>query len=255
MIESLKSKKLVIIGGTSGIGQSTRNALIKYGAKVVVVGLKTDEIEEEELIIIGDVLEESVIDKAINLCVQKFGGFDGLFHVVGGSGRKWGDGPVHELTNEGWDKTIELNLKSVMLSNRAAIRYFMKHKQKGVILNTSSVLAGSPSARYFHTHAYSAAKAGIIGFSKSIAAYYSSNNIRVNVLAPGLSDTPMAKRAALDDQIQTFIKTKQPLDNGRMARVTDIDTAACFFLSDKSAFITGQVLAIDGGWSISDGQY
>ncbi|HYG77939.1 MAG TPA: SDR family oxidoreductase, partial [Planctomycetota bacterium] len=113
----------------------------------------------------------------------------------------------------------------------------------------------SPSPLHFATHAYAAAKAAIIGFTKSCAAYYAPKNIRFNVLAPGLVETPMSQRAAGDATIQKFIATKQPLDGGRIGKPDDLDAAAVYFLSDQSRFVTGQVLAVDGGWSVTEGQY
>ena len=94
----------------------------------------------------------------------------------------------------------------------------------------------------------------MIGFAKSIAAYYAPYNIRVNVIAPSLVETPMSQRAVDDDAIMQFIKTKQPLDGGRIGIPGDVDGAAVFLLSDRAKFITGQVIAVDGGWSISEGQ-
>jgi len=253
----LKDKRIVIVGGTSGIGFSAANHFIEQGAKVLAFGLEAENLHESDdrKFLFGDVMNNDMTAEAISSCVDSFGGFDALYHVAGGSGRKWGDGPLHEITDEGWDQTIDLNLKSVMQSNRAAIKYLLEKGQAGVVLNTSSVLAYSPSSNFFHTHAYAAAKAGIIGFSRSLAAYYATHNIRVNVLAPALTDTPMAARAVGRDDIQSFIKTKQPLDNGRLATPKDLDAAACYFLSDASSFTTGQVLAVDGGWSVSEGQY
>jgi NAD(P)-dependent dehydrogenase (short-subunit alcohol dehydrogenase family) len=115
------------------------------------------------------------------------------------------------------------------------------------------VLAFAPSPRHFATHAYAAAKSAVIGFSKGIAAYYAPQNIRVNVLAPGLIETPMARRAAEDDAILDYIKGKQPLDGGRIGQPSDLDAAAVFLMSDGAKFTTGQVLSVDGGWSVSDG--
>ncbi len=258
----LKGKHLVIIGGTGGIGLSAAMAFVREGAKVVAVGndrkssaFAEKQLGKEGMVLTADAIEESTAASAIETCHDHFGSFDGLYHVAGGSGRKWGDGPLHELSLEAWNKTLELNLSSLMLSNRAAICYFLEHGQKGSILNLSSVLAFSPSSKFFDTHAYATAKAGIIGFSKSIAAYYAPQNIRVNVLAPALTQTPMANRAAGDALIIDFIQTKQVLDGGRIARPTDLDGAASYFLSDASKFTTGQVLAIDGGWSLRDGQH
>ncbi|MEX2569265.1 MAG: SDR family oxidoreductase, partial [Cyclobacteriaceae bacterium] len=158
------------------------------------------------------------------------------------------------ITLEAWNKTLQLNLTSVMLSNKNAIQSFLEYKNAGSILNLGSVLGYSPAPHHFATHAYATAKAAIIGLTKSTAAFYASHNIRVNVLAPGLIETPMSQRSLTDEAIMNYIKTKQPLQNGRMGRPEDLDKAACFFLSDYSAFTTGQVMAIDGGWGISEGQ-
>ena len=99
----------------------------------------------------------------------------------------------------------------------------------------------------------SAAKSAAIGFTQAIAAYYARQNIRCNLLAPGLIETPMSQRAARDSAVQAYIKGKQPLDGGRIGRPEDLDAAAVYFMSDASKFVTGQVLAVDGGWCVSEG--
>jgi NAD(P)-dependent dehydrogenase (short-subunit alcohol dehydrogenase family) len=254
---ALHGKRLVVIGGTGGIGLSAVKAFVAAGAKVIAVGL-----EQEDVPALGDsvrFLHENAIQpetapKVIETCVSAFGGFDGLYHVAGGSGRRWGDGPLHEISSEGWDLTLELNLTSVFHSNRAAARQFLAQARGGTVLNLTSVLAFSPSSRHFATHAYAAAKSAIIGLTTSCAAHYASNRIRFNALAPGLVQTPMAQRAANDPAIMEFIKTKQPLDGGRIGQPSDLDAAAVFFMSDASRFCTGQVLAVDGGWSVTDGR-
>lgn len=258
----LQDKRIVVIGGTAGMGLSAALSFIAEGAKVVVTGRDAEqakraasELKALGIVITADATEEGSAEKAIEDCVQHYGGMDGLYHVAGGSGRKRGDGPLHEITLEGWHYTLHLNLTSIMLSNRAAIRYFVEKEQPGAVLNMGSVLGFSPSPGHFTTHAYAAAKSAVIGYSKSIAAYYASKNIRVNVVAPALIETPMSQRAAGDEVIQQFIKTKQPLDGGRIGVPEDVDGAAVFLLSDEARFITGQVLAVDGGWTISEGQY
>lgn len=257
----LYNKKIVIIGGTTGIGLSAAKSFIANGANVVAIGRNPQSAQAASSILktavieVGDATVEGTAERAIEQCIKQFDGFDGLYHVAGGSGRRYGDGPLHEVTLEGWERTMNLNLSSLMLSNRAAIRYFLERKTGGTILNMSSVLGYSPSPKYFVTHAYAAAKSAVFGFSKSIAAYYASRQIRVNVLAPALVETPMAQRAANDDTILSFIKTKQPLDDGRIGIPTDLDGAAVYFMSDYSKFTTGQVLSVDGGWSVSEGQY
>ena len=116
-----------------------------------------------------------------------------------------------------------------------------------------SVLGFSPSPKFFATHAYATAKAAIIGLTTAAAAHYARQNIRFNVLAPALVATPMSQRAQDDEAIMQFIRAKQPLDGGRIGQPEDLDSAAVFFMSDESKFATGQVLAIDGGWSVSEG--
>ncbi len=258
----LENKRIVIIGGTTGIGFSAARLCIDEGATVVVLG-RSEVHANEALEVLGplaravtaDATSPSAANLAIQTSIEHFGGIDGIYHVAGGSGRKYGDGPLHEMTDEGWMKTLHWNLDSLMHSNRAAVNYFKKEKKAGVILNMSSVLGFSPSPHFFSTHAYAAAKAAVIGLSKSMASYYARDNIRVNVIAPALVESPMSIRAINDTDIMNFIATKQPLDGGRPGIPEDLGGAAVFLLSDKSAFITGQVLSVDGGWSVSDGQY
>ncbi|NND05406.1 MAG: SDR family oxidoreductase [Saprospiraceae bacterium] len=252
----------IIMGGTTGLGFSAAAALVNNGANVLVVGRSEEscskakqELGEACFSLPGDACEPGTIDKAIQMADAAFGKITGLYHVAGGSGRRWGDGPLHDMTLEGWQKTMDLNLTSMMLSNRGIISYFLEHERPGVILNMGSVLGFSPSPKYFVTHAYAAAKSAIIGFSKSIAAYYAGQNIRINVIAPGLFITPMAQRAAGDRAILQFLKTKQPLDGGRPGLPTDMDNVVLMFLHPDSKFITGQVISVDGGWTSSEGQY
>jgi NAD(P)-dependent dehydrogenase (short-subunit alcohol dehydrogenase family) len=256
----LSEKNIVIIGGTSGIGLAAAKAFKTNGANVVIAGKSGSGREaltvlgKETLLIEGDATTSLLSQDAIALCIEQFKKLDGLYHVAGGSGRVAGDGPLHQLTLEGWRKTFDLNLTSLMHSNQAAVKQFLKQDSGGSILNISSVLAYSPAPHHFSTHAYAAAKSAVLGFSKSIASFYASKNIRVNVIAPALVDTPMATRATGNESIQSYIKTKQPLDGGRVSNPNDLTGLACYFMSDESRFTTGQVVAVDGGWSITDGQ-
>lgn len=257
----MRGQCVLIVGGTGGLGLSAARRLVAEGAQVVVTGRTAEEVAaavaelgQQARGVASDATLPGSAEQAVALAVAEFGRLDALYHVAGGSGRREGDGALHDLTDEGWDYTLELNLKSVMLSNRAAVRQFRAQGGGGVILNMGSVLGWSPSPEHFASHAYAAAKAGIVGFSRSLAAYYAKENIRVNVIAPGLVASPMSARAMGDESIQAFVKKKQPLDGGRAGEVDDLDEAALFLLSDASRFVTGQVLAVDGGWTVSEGR-
>jgi NAD(P)-dependent dehydrogenase (short-subunit alcohol dehydrogenase family) len=253
----LQNKNIIIMGGTSGMGLAAAQKFVSEGAQVLSVGKPQETAlnDDQISILFADAREEETMSKAIQICIEKFGGFDGLFHVAGGSGRSFGDGPLHEMSVEGWKQTLELNATTVMLSNKAAIDHFLKQNKSGAIVNLSSVLAMHPAPSFFSTHAYAAAKAAIIGLSTSSASYYAKNNIRINVISPGLVETPMSVRARENENIMSYIKFKQPLDGGRIGNANDVTSIAALLLSDQTSFITGQNIAVDGGWSVSEGQY
>jgi NAD(P)-dependent dehydrogenase (short-subunit alcohol dehydrogenase family) len=259
---SLNEKVIVIIGGTTGLGLSAAHAVLAAGARGVVVtgrnegsaAAATTALGTRSATLIGDATSPAHADQAIRLALSRFNGFDGLYHVAGGSGRRMGDGPLHEVTDEAVPATLALNLHSIIYSNRAAVRQFISQGGGGSILNMGSVLGWSPSPDYFSTHVYAAAKSAVNGFTQSIAACYAPHDIRANVIAPALVETPMARRAAGDGEILAFIRTKQPLDGGRIGRASDLDAAVVYFLSPASRFTTGQILAVDGGWTLSEGQ-
>ena len=258
----LSDRVIVVVGGTTGLGLSAAKACVEAGARIVVVGRDPDNVAAAlETLgtnaegMAGDAGAATTAERAIAKAVHQFGNLDGLYHVAGGSGRSFGDGPLDEISDEGWETTLRINLTSMFYSNRAAARQFLTQGTGGSILNMGSVLAHSPSPRYFATHAYATAKAAIEGLTTAAAAYYANRQIRFNVVAPALVETPMAQRAAQDDEIRQYISTKQPLDGGRIGTVTDLDAAIVYFLSDQSRFVTGQILAVDGGWSITEGQH
>jgi NAD(P)-dependent dehydrogenase (short-subunit alcohol dehydrogenase family) len=258
---ALEAKVIVIIGGTTGLGLSAAKACIAAGAKVVAVGLgaETVDVAREALgasarVLAGDATDPASAPAAISRAVDDFGACHALYHVAGGSGRRMGDGPLHEITDDGWRQTLDLNLTSLLYSNRAAVRYFLERSVSGAVLNMASVLAFSPSPAFFGTHAYAAAKAAVIGLTRSCAAFYAPRDIRFNAIAPALIDTPMSRRAAGDETIRAFVHAKQPLDGGRIGRPEDLDAAVVYLLSDAARFVTGQVLSVDGGWSVTEGQ-
>jgi NAD(P)-dependent dehydrogenase (short-subunit alcohol dehydrogenase family) len=259
--QPLAGNVVVIIGGTTGLGLSGARACAAAGGRVVVVGRKAENVDAALAAIgrsargmAGDAAESDTADRAIRLALAEFGRFDALYHVAGGSGRAAGDGPIHQIPDDGWHDTLRLNLTSVFYSNRAAARQFLAQGTPGSVLNMSSVLGFYPSASFFATHAYAAAKAAIVGLTRTCAAYYARHGIRFNALLPALVETPMAARAAADQATMEYVAARQPLDGGRIGRPDDVDAAVVYFLSGQSRFVTGQALAVDGGWSVSEGR-
>ncbi len=258
---ALEGKAVVIVGGTTGLGLSAARACVREGARVVVSGRNPEnansarvELGDGALALTGDAADPASAPALIDACIERFGRFDALYHVAGGSGRRMGDGPLHEITDEGWNATLTLNQTSSFNSARAACRAFLGRKTPGSILLMGSVLGYAPSPRFFTTHAYAAAKSAVIGFVRACGACYAADDIRFNVIAPALVETPMARRAAGDENILQFIRTKQPLDGGRIGRPEDLDAAVVWLLSDGSKYVTGQTITVDGGWSVSEGQ-
>ena len=263
MAKQLQDKRCLIVGGTSGIGLAAAKRFLDEGARVVIAGRSKEKgraaiadlaLHGVARFVAADAGDPGQVDELVRSCAEFLNGLDVLYHAAGISGRKHGDGPLHECTDDGWKATIDANLTSVFLTNRAVVRHLLAAKQAGVILNMSSVLAFSPSPRFFDTAAYAAAKGGIISLSREAAARYARDKIRVNVIAPALIDTPMAARAVADAAIRDFLRTKQPLANGP-GTPEDCAGAAVFLCSDAASLITGVVLAVDGGWCVSEGQY
>ena len=184
---TLKGKNIVIVGGTSGMGLSACQACIQAGAKVSTFGRNAEKVERSKKILgnqatiaVGNATDPNMVSSVIDRFVAKQGIIHGLYHVAGGSGRSMGDAPLHEVTDKGWYKTIELNLTSMFYSNRAAVRQFLRQKTRGSILNMGSVLGFSPSSHYFGTLTYATAKSAIIGMTKSSASFYADQSIRFN---------------------------------------------------------------------------
>ena len=203
----------------------------------------------------ADLTDESAVDAAVAACVERFGRIDGLFSVAGGSGRRFGDGPIHTVGREAWDRTLELNLTTQALVCRSVVARMRGQEPngsgtRGSILLMGSVTATDPAPEFFATHAYAAAKGAINALMTTMAAAYLADRIRVNVVAPGLTATPMAGRAAGDDAIRAYGARKQPLA-GELMDPDEVAHAAVFLLSDESRAITGQLLKVDGGWSVA----
>lgn len=252
--------KVCLIAGTTGIGGAAARLFGREGATVAAVGRSRANADAlgrelaaagvEHAVFAHDLASAGAAERVLDETVGRFGRVDVLFHVAGISGRKFGDGPLADCTDAGWDAVFATNLRAMMQLNRACVRHWLPRDQPGVILNMASVLGFSFVAQHFNTVAYAATKAAIIALSQHTAATYAARRIRVNVIAPALVETPMAARATGDPAIRELLRRKQPLTQ---APLTDDDCAraALFLCSDAAAAITGVVLPVDAGWCVS----
>ena len=193
--------------------------------------------------------QEAVI-KAIALLER----VDGLFNVAGGSGRRLGDGPLHELTPDAFEATMRLNATTHVTVSAPVLRAMLQQQPdadggRGAIVNMGSVLASSPVPELFATHAYATAKGAVAALTTTSAAYYAPHGIRINMVAPALTVSRMSERAQADEATQAFSKRKQPLTAGFIP-AEDVADAALYLLSSESRALTGQTITVDGGWSV-----
>ena len=259
------AERVCLVTGSTGIAAAAAERLAAEGARVFIVSRTAAHVRElAERIVAGggiadgraaDLTAEDEVDAAVAACVAGFGRIDGLFSVAGGSGRRFGDGPIHTVGRAGWDGTMELNLTTQALVCRSVVTRMRGQEPnssgtRGSILLMGSVTATDPAPEFFATHAYAAAKGAINALMTTMAAAYLPDRIRVNVVAPGLTMTPMAQRAAGDAAVRAYAARKQPLA-GEMMDPLEVAHAAVYFLSDESRAVTGQLLNVDGGWSVA----
>ena len=180
-----------------------------------------------------------------------------MYGVAGISGRRFGDGPIHEATLEGWEAVVAANATSQFLVARAAIRRMLAQGpdddgSRGSLLLMSSTLATRPVPDHFATHGYAATKAAVEGLARALAATYARDGIRVNAIAPSVVATPMSRRAQEDPAILAYLGAKQALARGPL-EADAVTPIALALLGDEGRMVTGQVLVVDGGWSVGEG--
>ena len=240
----LQDKVAIVTGGASGIGLATAKLFEEAGAHVVTFDITASNADSRRV----DVTSAAEVESAIKNVVDKYKRLDILVNVAGGSGRKWGDGPVDSCTLEGWDKTLALNLDSVFYCCKYALQAMLAQGH-GVIVNVSSVLGMVGGDEDFATHAYASSKGAVISLTRSIASFYAPRGIRANVICPSLIATPMSQRAQASEHIRARLPQLQPLTSD-FGSPKDVAHAALYLASDESSFVTGSVLTVDGGWTV-----
>jgi NAD(P)-dependent dehydrogenase (short-subunit alcohol dehydrogenase family) len=255
--------RVCLVTGSTGMAASAARAIVAEGGSVFVVsrtaanvGTLAAELGDRCGSAVADLTDESATEAAVAACVERFGRIDALYAVAGISGRRFGDGPLHAATLEGWRTVLEANVTSLFLVARPVLRRMLAQEpagdgQRGAILAMSSALAQHPSAKHFATHAYAASKGAIEGLTRALAAHYAPQGIRVNAIAPSLVATPMSGRAQSDPAILAYLAQKQPLAGGPI-EADAVTPVALHLLSREARMVTGQVVEVDAGWSVSE---
>lgn len=231
-------KVALVTGSEGGIGGAVVRAFADAGYTVV----GADLVPAAEVVV--DVATEAGARRAVDAAVEQHGRLDAVVTAHGISGRSLGDGPVSECTDDAWNAVLAANLTSVFLVCRAAVPRLVD-SGGGAIVMIGSVL-GLVGDEDFATHAYAASKAALVGLCRAMAVHYAPSGIRANVVAPGLIETPMSRRAQDDPGIRSRLRELQPL-TGTLGHPKHVAEAALY--AARAEFVTGTVLVVDGGWT------
>ena len=246
----LKGRVAIVTGGSIGLGRQMAEGLAEMGADLVLCARKAERCERAaaELKTLGvrtlavgcDVKNPSNVHEVVDATLSQFGRIDIL---INNAGTSWG-APVEEMTLEQWNKVMDTNLTGTFLFSQAAGKH-MTAQKRGKIINIASAagLRGSPPD--FQAIGYSASKGGVIAFTRDLARKWAIHNVHVNAIAPGWFPTHLSE-VIIDRNRENFLRG---IPLGRFGSDYDLKGAAVFLASEASDFITGQVLAVDGGQS------
>ncbi len=247
----LADKVAVVTGSSRGIGRELALALAKEGADIVVNYNSSEQAAREAVDLIralgrralavrASVTERSQVENLMDSAVREFGRLDILVNNAGGFPIK----PFLNVTDREWDEALNLDLKSVFLCSQTALA-LMRGQRRGAIINIASVsgLVGAVGMV-----PYSAAKGGVIAFTKALAREVAPLGVKVNAIAPGIIETDTALKVFPEAALNTYTTYQVPL--GRLGRPEDITGLTVFLASEEARYITGQVYAVDGGYTM-----
>ncbi len=241
----LEGRVALITGGAQGIGRAIALLFARRGARVAISDINLEKAQEtcreveslgaQAMAIGGNVADARAAEAMVEQTVEKFGGLDILVNNAGITR----DGVLLRMKEEDWDSVMAVNLKGAFHCTKAGLRFFLKRKG-GKIVNIASVTGEMGNAGQSN---YAASKAGLIGFTKSVAREYASRNIQVNAVAPGFIDTAMSQ--AIPQKEKEFLIRQIPME--RLGTPEDVAEAVLFLASPAADYITGQVLNVNGG--------
>jgi len=248
---NLKGKIAIITGARRGMGRSHALTLARSGAKVVVADISledcqkvVDEIKKakgEALAVKCDVTKKEEVDDMVRKTMEKFGKVDILINNAGICQFV----PFLEMTEEEWDRTLDINLKGYFLCAQAAAKEMAK-KKSGVIINIASVAMGQVGVGIPNIVHYCASKGGVVGMTEALAVELAPYNIRVNAISPGMIETPMIDPIKKDPKVAEAMLDRVPMK--RVGKPEEVSNLVLFLASDASSYMTGSTVVIDGGW-------